>query len=190
MSEERDESQAPRGGRGEQEIKEQTTELSQEGDRMEGRLEELGDDIKDAKRTAAQRQDAPDEPVGEVAGDWEGESVGADHGDDATDDVDGEDGGNAGLGGRVSLAGVRQGAKPRARRLQRVTTVRRGIGRIERHGPGGDEPHGLGQQRVLERAQAVVQRVGVRRVADLERALQDDRARCRRPRRRSARSRR
>jgi hypothetical protein len=115
MSEERDESQGPTAAaEGEQEIKEQTTELSQEGDRMEGRLEELGDDIKDAKRTAAQRQDAPDEPVGEVAGDWEGESVGADHGDDATDDVDGEDGKRRPRR-PVSLAVFAQGAKPACR---------------------------------------------------------------------------
>ena len=98
MDEEREDTQTAAAS-GEQEVREQTTEMAREGDKMENRLEELGDDIKDAKRTAAQRQDAPDatpgesadDPVGQTAGDWEGESVGADQGDDATDDVDGEE---------------------------------------------------------------------------------------------------
>jgi hypothetical protein len=82
MSEERDEEQA---------IREETSEMAQTADRMEQQVDELGDDIDEAKKTAAQRQDAPDEtvgpdePAGQVAGDWEGEAAGADQGDDATD---------------------------------------------------------------------------------------------------------
>ena len=92
MDEEREDSQTAAAS-GEQEVREQTTEMAREGAKMEDRLEELGDDIKDAKRTAALRQDAPDaapgetadDPVGKTAGDWEGEASGADQGDDATD---------------------------------------------------------------------------------------------------------
>ena len=75
MSEEREDEQA---------VREHTSEMNRTADRMEDRIDELGGDIADAKRTAAQRQDAPDEPP--VAGDWEGEAAGADQGDDATDD--------------------------------------------------------------------------------------------------------
>ena len=74
----------------EQAVREQATEMSRTADRMEDRIDELGDDIAGAKRTAAQRQDAPEEPP--VAGDWEGEAAGADQGDDATDSGDPDDG--------------------------------------------------------------------------------------------------
>ncbi len=74
MTEERDDEQA---------VREDTTAMAREGDRMEERLEDLEDDIETARKTAAQRQDAPDDEV--VAGDWEGQASGADHGDDATD---------------------------------------------------------------------------------------------------------
>ena len=76
MSEERDDEQA---------VRDQTAEMGHTADEMEQRIDDLGGDIEDAKKTAQQRQDAPDEPVGEVAGDWEGEAAGADQGDDATD---------------------------------------------------------------------------------------------------------
>ena len=74
----------------EQAIREQTSEMARTADRMEGEIDELGGDIADAKKTAAQRQDAPDEEP--VAGDWEGEAAGADQGDDATDSGQVDDG--------------------------------------------------------------------------------------------------
>lgn len=92
MTDERDDTQAASAaGAGEQEIREQTGEMAHTADEMEHEIEELGSDIQDARKTAAQRQDAPDEPVGEVAGDWEGEASGADQGDDATDSGNLED---------------------------------------------------------------------------------------------------
>ena len=90
MSEERSETESP-GSEGEspqvqeQAIREETSDMESTAGRMDERLDQLGDDIKDAKQTARQRQDAPDEPP--VAGDWEGEATGADQGDDATDTV-------------------------------------------------------------------------------------------------------
>ena len=94
MDEERSDTEAPEAQ--EQAIREETSEMASTADTMEGRIEDLEGDIADAKRTAAQRQDAPDEPP--VAGDWEGEAAGADQGDDATDtgQVDGEDDGQQG----------------------------------------------------------------------------------------------
>ncbi len=90
MSEERSETEPP-GSEGEspqvqeQAIREETSDMESTAGRMDEKLDQLGDDIKDAKQTARQRQDAPDEAP--VAGDWEGEATGADHGDDATDTV-------------------------------------------------------------------------------------------------------
>ena len=75
----------------EQAVREETGGLAKEGDRMEERLDGLDDSIDEAKKVAAQRQDAPD-PKNQVAGDWEGEASGADQGDDATDSGDVEDG--------------------------------------------------------------------------------------------------
>jgi len=81
MSEERSETESPEAQ--ERAIREETANMDSTADRMDERLDELGGDIQDAKRAAAQRQDAPDEPP--VAGDWEGEAAGADQGDDAMD---------------------------------------------------------------------------------------------------------
>ena len=97
MTDERDEAREAAQGE-EQAVREQTGEMAKTADGMEERIDELGGDIDDAKKTAAQRQDAPDEttgpdePAGQVAGDWEGEASGADQGDDATDSGDLDDG--------------------------------------------------------------------------------------------------
>ena len=77
MSEEREDEQA---------VREQTSEMAHTADRMEGEIDELGSDIAEAKKTAAQRQDAPAADEDPLAGDWQGEAAGADQGDDATDD--------------------------------------------------------------------------------------------------------
>ena len=86
--------------RREGEIKDATQEMARGGEHMEERLDELESDIQDAKKTAAQRQDAPEKardaqpPEAEaegddVAGDWQGESSGSGHGEDAEDAADG-----------------------------------------------------------------------------------------------------
>ncbi len=96
MTDERDDAHQAAQGE-EQAVREQTTEMARTADGMEERIDELGGEIDDAKKTAAQRQDAPDatvdadEPAGQVAGDWEGEASGADQGDDATDSGDLDD---------------------------------------------------------------------------------------------------
>ena len=87
MTDERDDARDAAQGE-EHAVREQTTEMARTADGMEERIDELGGDIDDAKRTAAQRQDAPDPKHNEVAGDWEGEASGADQGDDATDSGD------------------------------------------------------------------------------------------------------
>ena len=97
MTDERDDAREAAQGE-EQAVREQTSEMAQTAEGMEERIDELGGDISDAKKVAAQRQDAPDEtvgadePAGQVAGDWEGEASGADQGDDATDSGDLDDG--------------------------------------------------------------------------------------------------
>ena len=91
MTDERDEAREAAQGE-EQAVREQTTDMDRTAAGMEERIDELGGDIQDAKKTAAQRQDAPDPKDNEVAGDWEGEAAGADQGDDATDSGDLDDG--------------------------------------------------------------------------------------------------
>ena len=85
------------------EVRKDADALERRGDQMEHQLDELGQDIDEAKKVAAQRQDAPDdtEPPAEtenVAGDWQGESSGADHGEDAEDTQDGPQAGADGSG--------------------------------------------------------------------------------------------
>src|SRR5919199_1357694 len=48
------------------------------------------------------------------------------------------------------------------------------IGRIERHAPGGDQPHGARQKPVLDVVEALKDRRDVAMVRKLERLLQDD----------------
>ncbi len=83
MTEERNDEQA---------IRDQTAEMAHTAGDMEERIEDLGEEIQDAKRTAAQRQDAPDEEL--VAGDWEGESSGSNQGGGPADVVDAGEGGD------------------------------------------------------------------------------------------------
>jgi TolA-binding protein len=76
--------------RQEEKLRDATSDMARGGDEMEHRLDELENHIDDAKSTATQRQDAPEQTRGledaeEVAGDWEGESSGAQQGDDAED---------------------------------------------------------------------------------------------------------
>lgn len=84
--------------RREDEIDDATQQMARGGDQMEERLDQLGDDIDEAKSVAAQRPDSPHkrQPAGEktpeseaegdeVAGDWQGESSGAEQGEDAED---------------------------------------------------------------------------------------------------------
>ena len=66
-------------------VQEPLQDLERGERQMEQRLEHLEEDIEDAKKTAAQRQDAPDDDV--VAGDWEGEATGSSQGEDAEDAV-------------------------------------------------------------------------------------------------------
>ena len=74
----------------EQAVREETSGMDRTAKGMEERVDELGGDIEDAKKTAAQRQDAPD-PKNQVAGDWEGEASGAHQGEDATEAADADD---------------------------------------------------------------------------------------------------
>jgi len=82
--------------RREAEIKEPISDMERGSDEMEHRLDQLGDDIADARKTADQRQDAPSEKdgpdAGETAGDWEGEAAGASQGEDAEDAEDADGG--------------------------------------------------------------------------------------------------
>ena len=91
MTDERDDARDAAQGE-EQAVREQATDMAKTADGMEERIDELGGEIEDAKKTAAQRQDAPDPKDDVVAGDWEGEAAGADQGDDATDSGDLDDG--------------------------------------------------------------------------------------------------
>jgi hypothetical protein len=84
--------------RREDEIRDATQEMARGGDEMEEQLDRLGDDIAEAKQTAAQRPDAPQQrtPAGETAeddgddedpaGDWRVES---ESGGDAEADEEG-----------------------------------------------------------------------------------------------------
>ena len=83
--------------RQEERIREAAGEMRRDAEEMEQRSEELGEHIDEAKSTAAQRPDAPEQvrpsdeseepPEGteNVAGDWRGESSGSQQGEDAED---------------------------------------------------------------------------------------------------------
>jgi TolA-binding protein len=95
--------------RHEEKLRDATSDMARGGDEMEHRLDKLEDDIDDARSTATQRQDAPEqtrgiEDVEDVAGDWEGESSGAQQGDDAEDTEEGPQAG-AGSDGEAEPAG-------------------------------------------------------------------------------------
>ena len=69
----------------EDEVREATDEMGRDGDEMEERLETLDEHIDEAQEAAANRPEAQDEEGGEIAGDWEDQSAGAQQGDDAID---------------------------------------------------------------------------------------------------------
>ena len=59
--------------RREAEIKEPISDMERGSDEMEHRLDELGEDISDARKTAEQRQDAPSDKDGPDAGETPGD---------------------------------------------------------------------------------------------------------------------
>lgn len=67
-------------------VRDETADMAHTADDMDERLDELGDDIEDARRTAERRQDAPDEEL--IAGDWEDASAGAHQGAGPAEVVD------------------------------------------------------------------------------------------------------
>ena len=75
--------------RQEKKIEEPVEEMRQGQEAMEHRLDELGEDIDDAKKTAGERQDAPD--PSNTIGDWRGEATGSGQGEDAEDTASDDD---------------------------------------------------------------------------------------------------
>ncbi len=83
--------------RQEDRVHEAARDMEREADEMERQSQELDEHIDEAKSAATKRQDAPEQardaegseepPEGteDVAGDWRGESSGAQQGDDAED---------------------------------------------------------------------------------------------------------
>ena len=69
----------------EDEIRDQLHGMEREQRDMEEQLSDLEGGIDEAKSTAKQRQDAPEQAP---AGDWEDEAAGAQQGEDAEDAVD------------------------------------------------------------------------------------------------------
>ena len=75
--------------RQEKKIEEPVEEMRQGEQAMEHRLDELGEGIEDARKTAGERQDAPD--PSDTIGDWRGEATGSQQGEDAEDTASDDD---------------------------------------------------------------------------------------------------